>query len=78
MLLVESLFCWLFFPFKGLIKKSIDLKCFHAFGRIFLFAGYLKSIDLKLFQAFGLPFLLAAFSLKLLIFAVSLSGKSKT
>ena len=55
-----------------------SLFSFHAFGRIFLFAGYLKSFDLKLFQAFGLPFLLAAFSLKLLIFEVNLSGKSKT
>ena len=55
-------------------KKSIDLKCFHVFGRIFLFAGYLKSIDLKFFQAFGLPFLLAAFSLKFLIFKVKIQN----
>ena len=67
-----------FLPFKGLIKNSIDLKRFHAFGRIFLFAGCLKSADLKFFQAFGLPFLLAALSLKLVVFAVNSSGKSKT
>ena len=59
---------------KKFNKKSTDLKCFHVFGRIFLFAGYLKSIDLKFFQAFGLPFLLAAFSLKFLIFEVKIQN----
>ena len=34
-------FSWLLFSFETFVQKSIDLKCFHAFGSIFLFAGCL-------------------------------------
>ena len=49
--------------FSNFLRKSIDLKAFHTFGRIsfrwlvFSFQPfYRKSIGLKCFQAFGLPF----------------------
>ena len=69
-----SIFCW----------KGIDLKVFHAFGRIsfrwlfFPFGCFIeKNIDLKCFQAFGLPFCWLPFELKFLVLAVSLSGNPK-
>ena len=50
MRLVESLFCWLLFSIERLNQKSIDLKRFHAFGRIVLFAGYLKALVSNFFK----------------------------
>ena len=65
--------------------KSIDLKAFHAFGRIsfrwlvFSFwTFYRKKYWFEVFSSFWSSFLLAAISLKFLVSAVNLSGKSKT
>ena len=78
-LLVESLFCWLFFPFQSLIKKVLicslhllnnkNLECGHTSKKRskLLYAGFLhipfqhfvgKSIDLKQFHVFGRIFVL--------------------
>ena len=63
--------------------KSIDLKAFHAFGRIsfrwlvFSFwTFYRKKYWFEVFSSFWSSFLLAAISLKFLVSAVNLSGKS--
>ena len=57
--LVESPLLLASVSFSIFCSKSIDLKCFPAFGRIFLFAGFFSL--LKLFQAVGLPFCWLAF-----------------
>ena len=80
----KVLFAGSTFFFSIFCCTSIDLKAFHAFGRIsfrwldFLFyTFYRKCIDLKCFQAFGLPFGCLRFELKFLALAVSLSGNPK-
>ena len=62
--------------------ESIDLKTFHAFGRIsfrwpvfFLLSVWSKKYWFELFSIFWSSFLLAAFSLKFLVLAVNLTER---
>ena len=71
--------------FQYFAAKVLILKAFHAFGRIsfrwlvFSFLNVLsKKYWFEVFSSFWSSFLLAAFSLKFLVLAVNLSGKSKT
>ena len=70
--------------FSNFLRKSIDLKAFHAFGSnllslagFFLLSVLSKEYWFEVFFNLLVFLLLAAFSLKFLVLAVNLSGKSK-